>query len=129
MSGSHDTAPAHAAEAAHGHAEHGEADHGSVKSYTIGFVLSVILTAIPFGLIMSGAVSAAVGTPICIVLAVIQIVVHLYYFLHMNAASSRSWNMVAFVFTLVVVSILVAGSLWIMYHLDSNMMPGMMPTD
>jgi cytochrome o ubiquinol oxidase operon protein cyoD len=122
LSGSHEHAAAHVADAGH-------ADHGSITSYTIGFVLSVILTAIPFGLIMSGAVSASVGVPICVALAVVQIVVHLYYFLHMNAASSRSWNMVAFVFTVVVVAILVSGSLWIMYHLNTNMMPGMMPTD
>ncbi len=122
MSGSHEHAAAHVA-------DNGHADHGSIKSYTIGFVLSVILTAIPFGLIMSGAVSASLGVPICVGLAVVQIVVHLYYFLHMNAASSRSWNMVAFVFTVVVVAILVSGSLWIMYHLNTNMMPGMTPTD
>ena len=121
----HHEAPAHDGH----HAAEGHADHGSVKSYTIGFVLSVILTAIPFALIMSGAVTAAVGVPICVALAVVQIVVHLYYFLHMNAASSRSWNMVAFVFTVIVVAILIAGSLWVMYHLNANMMPGMMPSD
>jgi len=127
LSGSHEHAPATAGD--HGHADHGEADHGSVKSYTIGFLLSVVLTAIPFALVMSGVLSAALAVPICVAVGVVQIVVHLYYFLHMNAASSRSWNMVAFVFTLVVVAILIAGSLWIMYHLNTNMMPGMMPTD
>lgn len=113
----------------HAHDDHGGADHGSVKSYTIGFILSVILTAIPFALIMSGALPATIGVPICVAFAVVQIIVHLIYFLHMNLASSRSWNMIAFVFTLIVVAILVAGSLWVMYHLNVNMMPGMMPVD
>jgi len=105
------------------------AAHGSVRSYLIGFVLSVILTAIPFGVVMSGALPAGTAVTICIGLGVAQIVVHLIYFLHMDAASSRSWNMAAFVFTLVVVLILVIGSMWVMYHLDTNMMPGMMPPE
>jgi cytochrome o ubiquinol oxidase operon protein cyoD len=111
---------------------HGQADgagHGSVRSYVIGFVLSVVLTALPFGLVMSGALPAATAVPICIGLGVVQMIVHLVYFLHMNASSSQSWNMAALVFTVVVVAILVVGSLWVMYHLNMNMMPGMMPTE
>ena len=123
MHGSHPPAGA----TADGH--HDGAAHGTVKSYLTGFILSVILTAIPFGLVMSGSVPAATAVPVCIALGVVQIVVHLIYFLHMNAASSRSWNMLAFVFTLIIVLIVVAGSLWVMYHMNANMMPGMMPSD
>jgi cytochrome o ubiquinol oxidase operon protein cyoD len=112
----------------HGH--HGDdAGHGSVRSYVTGFLLSVILTAIPFALVMSHAVPTATVVSACVGIGVVQIVVHLVYFLHMNRASSRSWNMAAFVFTLIIVAILVGGSLWVMYHLDTNMMPGMMPSD
>ncbi len=112
---------------AHG-ASDGGAAHGSVKSYVTGFLLSVALTFIPFALVMSGAAPAATIIPICVALGVAQIIVHLVYFLHMNGASTQSWNMAAFVFTLLIVAILVAGSLWVMYHLDVNMMPGMMST-
>ena len=106
---------------------HGDgAGHGSVQSYLIGFGLSVFLTIIPFGLVMSGTVPSATVVPICIGFAVTQIGVHLVYFLHMNTSSSQAWNMAAFVFTIIVVAILVAGSLWVMYHLNINMMPGMM---
>jgi cytochrome o ubiquinol oxidase operon protein cyoD len=112
---------------AHGHADGG--GHGSVRSYVIGFVLSVVLTALPFGLVMAGTVPAATAVPICIGLGIVQMIVHLVYFLHMNAASSKSWNMAALVFTVVVVAILVVGSLWVMYHLNMNMMPGTMPTE
>jgi cytochrome o ubiquinol oxidase subunit IV len=114
---------------AHGAAHADGAGHGSVRSYLIGFALSVILTAIPFGLVMSGAVPAATAVPVCIGLGVVQIAVHLVYFLHMNGSSTLSWNMAALVFTLVILLILVVGSLWVMYHLDTNMMPGMMPSD
>jgi cytochrome o ubiquinol oxidase operon protein cyoD len=55
--------------------------------------------------------------------------VHLVCFLHMNTRSSQLWNNAAFAFTVVIVGILVIGSLWIMYHLNMNMMPGMMPVE
>ena len=113
----------------HGGDGHGSADHGTTTSYLIGFGLSVLLTAVPFALIMTGALPAATAVPVCVGIAVVQIIVHLIYFLHMNFASSRSWNMVAFIFTLIVVAIVVGGSLWIMGHLDGNMMPGMMPVE
>ncbi|MDR3526740.1 MAG: cytochrome o ubiquinol oxidase subunit IV [Rhizomicrobium sp.] len=105
------------------------AGHGSVKSYLIGFALAVILTAIPFGLVMSHVMPAAAVIPVVVGLGLVQIVVHLVFFLHMNASSGQLWNNAAFVFTLVIVGILLLGSLWIMYHLNMNMMPGMMPSD
>jgi cytochrome o ubiquinol oxidase subunit IV len=105
------------------------AGHGTAKSYATGFVLSVILTALPFALVMTHAAPAEVLIPAVIVAGLIQIGVHLVYFLHMNRSSSQLWNNAAFVFTAVIVGILVVGSLWIMYHLNMNMMPGMMPTE
>ncbi len=112
---------------AHGRAAGGAA-HADVRSYLTGFLLSAVLTFIPFALVMSGTAPAATVIPICVALGVAQIIVHLVYFLHMDGSSGQTWNTAAFVFTFVVVAILVAGSLWVMYHLDTNMMPGMMPT-
>ena len=105
---------------------HDGADHGSVRSYVTGFVLSVLLTAVPFALVMTHALPAGVAIIIALALGAVQMVVHLIYFLHMNAASSRSWNMAALVFTLIILGIVIVGSLWVMYHMDGNMMPGMM---
>ncbi|KEY60561.1 cytochrome o ubiquinol oxidase subunit IV [Serratia sp. DD3] len=101
---------------------HGGASHGSVKSYMIGFILSIILTVIPFAMVMSG--SAAPSTILAVVVgtAVIQVIVHLVYFLHMNTSSEERWNLVALVFTAVIIGIVVVGSLWIMYNLNINMM-------
>jgi cytochrome o ubiquinol oxidase operon protein cyoD len=110
-------------------ASHAGDGHGTVLSYIVGFLLSVILPVIPFGLVMSGALPAHTAVMICVGLGVVQIVVHLIYFLHMNTSSSQSWNMAALVFTVVVVAILVAGSLWVMNNMNANMMPGMMPTE
>ncbi|WP_264045457.1 cytochrome o ubiquinol oxidase subunit IV [Methylobacterium flocculans] len=122
---------------AHGHAGHGHADghgdhgqtHGSFKGYMTGFVLSVILTAIPFILVMGNVLGNDRLTGIVIMgFAVVQIVVHMIYFLHMNTKSESGWTFLALIFTLTLVIITLTGSLWVMYHLNTNMMPMHMHT-
>lgn len=98
------------------------ASHGSAKSYLIGFVLSVILTAIPFGMVMDGGFTHQTMLITVVAMAVVQIFVHLVYFLHMNTSSEERWNLVALVFTVLIIAIVVVGSLWIMYNLNINMM-------
>lgn len=110
----------------HGHGHDHGAGHASVKDYLIGFALAVILTAIPFALTMLKILPASTLVPVILILGVIQIVVHLYYFLHMNTSSSQVWNNLAFIFTAIILGILIVGSLWVMTHLNHNMAPGMM---
>ncbi|HZX76913.1 cytochrome o ubiquinol oxidase subunit IV [Lysobacter sp.] len=99
--------------------------HVSAKEYLTGFVLSIILTAIPFALVMG---DVPIGKPLLIiallVFAAVQVVVHMVYFLHMNAKSEGGWNALALIFTVVLVVIVLTGSLWVMHHLNGNMMPG-----
>lgn len=98
--------------------------HVSLKGYAIGFVLSVILTAIPFWIVMTKAISTSGMTALVILaFAAVQIVVHMVYFLHMNAKVEGGWSMLALIFTLVLVVITLSGSMWVMYHLKQNMMP------
>ncbi|MEV8519645.1 cytochrome o ubiquinol oxidase subunit IV [Dyella marensis] len=101
--------------------------HVSLKGYMIGFVLAVLLTAVPFALVMSGGLKDS-GTTALVILgfAAVQIVVHMVYFLHMNAKSEGGWNMLALIFTAVLVLITLSGSIWVMYHLNHNMMPALM---
>jgi cytochrome o ubiquinol oxidase operon protein cyoD len=56
-------------------------------------------------------------------LALIQVVVHMIYFLHMNTRSEGGWTILALIFTLVLVVIMLSGSLWVMYNMTTNMMP------
>jgi len=113
------------------HSAHGaghQASHGTFKGYMTGFVLSVILTAIPFALVMVEIVQSRLATVGLILLSgVIQIVVQMIYFLHMDRRSEGGWTLMALIFTIVVVVIALAGSLWVMYHLNTNMMPSMSP--
>lgn len=113
---------------AHDHADHthGGAAHGSLKGYLIGFFLSVILTAIPFWMVMTGAIDNKQATAVIIMaFAVVQIIVHMVFFLHMTPASEGGWSMLALIFTVILVVIVLSGSLWVMYHLNANMMPGL----
>ena len=73
---------------------------------------------------MTGAIAdKQVTALIVLVLAAVQIVVHMVYFLHMNTRSENGWTMLALIFTVIMVVIALTGSLWVMHHLNVNMMP------
>jgi cytochrome o ubiquinol oxidase subunit IV len=90
---------------------HGEEPHGTLQDYVTGFVLSVILTAIPFYLLM-GDVSWSKTTIAFVIMgfAAVQMVVHMVYFLHMTPKSEDGWTLTSLVFTLILVVITLAGS-------------------
>lgn len=103
---------------------HSDAPHGTFRSYVTGFLLAVILTAIPFWLVMGNVLNDTLKTSIIVMaFAAVQIVVHMIYFLHMNTKSEGGWTFIALVFTLTLVVVTLAGSIWVMYHMDQNMMP------
>ncbi len=105
---------------------HGEAAHASLRGYLTGFVLAAVLTAIPFALVMTSIIPDKQVTAIVVMaFAIAQIVVHMIYFLHMDAKVESGWSLMALLFTIILVVIALAGSLWVMYHLNANMMPGM----
>jgi len=97
---------------------------GSLRGYLTGFALAAILTVIPFWLVM-GRVFESHWLTISIVLAlaVVQILVHVIYFLHLDTHSEGGWNMLAFVFTIVLVVIVLGASIWVMYNENTLMMP------
>ena len=102
-----------------------EETHGSRKDYLIGFVLAVVLTAIPFWLVITRPLASQATALIIMAFAAVQMVVHMIYFLHMNRRAQGGWSIMALLFTVVLVLIALSGSLWVMYHMNSNMMPGM----
>lgn len=97
--------------------------HATVRGYVIGFVLSVILTAIPFWLVMAKVLPPEATKFIILGFAAVQVVVHMIYFLHLNAKVENGWTMLSTLFTIIVVVIMLAGSIWVMYHMNANMMP------
>ncbi len=95
---------------------------GSLKSYLTGFLLSLILTAIPFALVMSGTLPAAAALAGIFSAGIVQILVHLHYFLHLDTSSAARWNVLALTFTLLIMILFVGGTLWIMTNLNYRMM-------
>ena len=98
------------------------ASHGNTKQYTIGFILSVILTIIPFGMVMAGGFGRGIVMAVIAITAVAQVLVQLVYFLHMNSSSEQRWNVIAFIYTVLCIAVLLVGSVWIMNYLQYNMM-------
>jgi cytochrome o ubiquinol oxidase operon protein cyoD len=124
----HNDKEGHGHDHGHGHDDHGHGDgegpHSTFKGYMTGFVLAVILTVIPFWLVMGKVFEKQSTTALVILaLAAVQIVVHMIYFLHMDTKVEAGWSMLALIFTIVLVVITLSGSIWVMYHLNANMMP------
>ncbi|MVW72857.1 MULTISPECIES: cytochrome o ubiquinol oxidase subunit IV [unclassified Bordetella] len=112
--------------AGHGHDhDHDHANHGSVKSYIVGFILSLILTLGSFGLLMVEGVPRQWIVPGIMILCVAQLFVQLVFFLHMGTSKSQRDNLQSFIFALFVIAIIVLGSLWVLHNMNANMMPGM----
>lgn len=98
------------------------AAYGTYKTYISGFVLSVIITVTAF-LVVGFHIFPPVGLYLSVaILALLQFYVQLVFFLHLSTDSKARWNLISFIFTLIVVIILVAGTLWIMFNLYTMMM-------
>lgn len=98
--------------------------HASLKGYIVGFILSIVLTVIPFALVIYGRGSISTGW-IYVGLALAaaaQVIAQLHYFLHLDRSSDQSWNVQAILFAGLIIVILVGGSVWIMADLHSRMM-------
>ncbi|MFM2485892.1 cytochrome o ubiquinol oxidase subunit IV [Celerinatantimonas yamalensis] len=103
--------------------ENHSADHGSVKSYMTGFVWAVILTVIPFYLVMHLSMSKIATLYTIFAFAVVQIWVHVKYFLHLNfTTESGRLNTYSFLFSVLIISLVVGLSLWIIYSANNLMM-------
>jgi len=97
----------------------------SFKPIFIGFVLSVIFTAAAYRIVTHYHVSKMMMTEAVVILAVAQAVLQLIFFLHLGLESKPRWNTFMFLSMLFFIVVLVAGSVWIMWHLGYNTMPEM----
>lgn len=90
--------------------------------YITGFVFALVLTGIPFGLVVAGLLPRFTTLVVIAVLALAQVVVHLRYFLHLDLQSTPRENLLALAFAAVLICIIIGGSLWIMLDLNPRMM-------
>jgi len=92
---------------------------GGLRGYLTGFLLALALTLIPFFMVMRGGFATTTLVVAIFAAAIVQILVHLRYFLHLHFSYKQRWDIFTFVFTAVVVCILVGGSVWIMHSLHT----------
>jgi cytochrome o ubiquinol oxidase operon protein cyoD len=90
----------------------------STKSYVVGFIYSVILTLTAYYLVVNNIFTGWNLAFSILTLAVIQLAVQLFYFLHLKRDKRSKWNMITFLFAVMVVLIVVLGSIWIMINLS-----------
>lgn len=91
---------------------------GSVKAYIFGFILSIILTAIPFYMVMNGMIKGNMLITIVLILAVAQLLVQLYMFMHLGDEESPKYNQLSTAYAIMTIVIMAVGSVWIMFSLD-----------
>ncbi|MDF1757587.1 MAG: cytochrome o ubiquinol oxidase subunit IV [Legionellaceae bacterium] len=97
------------------------ASYGTRKSYVIGFALSIAFTLLSFYLVAYSVqppktLYISVG-----VLAIIQFAIQTIFFLHLNPRSNASWNLISFMFTVLMTVVLIIGTMWIMFNLYEKM--------
>ena len=93
----------------------------SARSYWIGYVLALVLTAFAFSLVTTHALPRSETLIAIAILAIVQTLVHLRFFLHMGRSTAPVESILSLLFALVLIVIMIGGSLWIMTDLDARM--------
>jgi cytochrome o ubiquinol oxidase operon protein cyoD len=107
----HDTAALH------------KAEHGSMRSYVIGFILSLAFTLIPYSMVVNESISGTKLLATIIAIAVVQMIIQVVFFLHLGRERKPRWQLYFLVGTVGGILVVVAGSIIIMNHLYGNMTP------
>jgi cytochrome o ubiquinol oxidase subunit IV len=93
------------------------------KVYFFGVIMSAVLTLIPFAAVMYHYYSKGLTLAILLICALVQFLVQVICFLRLNIQSDEGkTNVLLFIFAIVVLIAIIGGSVWIMYHLNYNMM-------
>ena len=101
-------------------------EHGwniSFKAPVLGFVLSFLILATMYRLVTHHHLRGALLDWTLFGLGFFQALLQLIFFLHLGMESKPHWQTITFLFTLLVVFLVIGGSLWIMHNLDYNVMP------
>lgn len=98
------------------HDSHAHEQHGSMKSYVIGFILSIVLTIIPLVVVLNDMMGRTGTMVVILVMAALQFVVQLFFFMHIRETGKPRWNVMALIFGLLIMLTIVLGSIWIMLN-------------
>jgi cytochrome o ubiquinol oxidase operon protein cyoD len=106
----------------HEESNHASNGHVTAGKYVIGFVLAIILTLISFGIVVAGVRPVSAAVVGLVLAAVIQILVHIHYFLHLDLSKENQWNFISITFTAIILLIFILGTVWVIFTLNSRMM-------
>ncbi|MFC4808146.1 cytochrome o ubiquinol oxidase subunit IV [Paenibacillus sp. GCM10023250] len=99
-------------ESAHAQAE----AHGSLRSYTLGFLCSIVLTVIPAAIVIGGWLDGFSKMAALMAAGVLQLAVQLLFFMHLREEKKPRYNLLALILGLVILVVIVAGSMWVMTY-------------
>lgn len=100
----------------------------TIKSYITGYLLSILLTFASFGILLLHFHTHHTFpthqwlTVAFVTFAILQLLIQLFFFLHVGKGQNKHWNVAVLGFALFVVCILVGGTLWIMNNLQAMSM-------
>jgi len=97
----------------------------SFKPQFIGFILSLLLTVSVYRIVTHHELTDSLLTLTVVSFCTLQALIQLFFFLHLGLESKPHWAMITFLFTLLVVVVVIGGSLWIMDNINYNLMPPM----
>ncbi len=98
-------------------------EHGAMKSYVIGFILSLVFTFIPYNLVVNQTITGTALLATILGFALAQMIVQITFFLHLGRGPKPRWNLYFFVATVGIILIVVGGSIMIISNLHYNMSP------
>lgn len=97
------------------------ADKHLLHAYISGFIFSVALTLVAYFMVVQNSMSRGWLIGVVVALGIVQLLVQLVFFLHLDKEPRPRWNLVTFLFAVLVVFIIGFGSIWIMNNLHYNM--------
>jgi cytochrome o ubiquinol oxidase subunit IV len=105
-----------------------DTQHGwnrSFKPVFLGFISSLVLVLSAYRIVTHHDFAAFSLTLSIFSIAILQVLLQLFFFLHLGLESKPRWGMVTFLFTALVILVVMGGTLWIMSNLNYNLMPTM----
>lgn len=94
--------------------------HRELRSYVWGFILALLLTVVPFAFVYWEVAPRSTLLIVIGVLALVQMVVHFRFFLHISFKHKRE-DLQLILFSALILLIIMAGTLWIMANLAARM--------
>jgi cytochrome o ubiquinol oxidase operon protein cyoD len=98
-------------------------EHGTIKSYVVGFILSIIFTLIPYYLVVNKNFAGTALDLVILSFAVTQMIIQVTFFLHLGRGPKPNWNFFFFISTVGIILVVVGGSIVIISNLHYNMQP------